>query len=194
MLIEELGKLTEQNEPQTLDELFTQSKDGMMLERVRSAIFSMLPELKNSIISEIKQIIPAEIALAVSKIRIRHGQDGKTPVKGVDYRDGIDGKNAKIDEDKLISEIYTKVMEKIPPLALNRQRGGHGGSGTSGGGFTLLPATGTIDGVNADFTFTEQPTYIVQDGAWYTVNKGWTWSGFTATMTIPPNDNIYGFK
>ena len=66
------------------------------------------------------------------------------------------------------------------------------GSG-SGSGFTLLPATGTINSINTTFTFTEQPDYIISDGAWYRVNKGWTWSGSTATMTIPPSDDLYGF-
>lgn len=63
---------------------------------------------------------------------------------------------------------------------------------SGGSGFTELPATGTINGVNTLFTFTQKPTYIVSDGAWYKENVGWTWSGLTATMTIPPNDAIYG--
>lgn len=63
---------------------------------------------------------------------------------------------------------------------------------SSGGGFTELPATGTVDGNNTSFTFTQKPTYIVSDHAWYKENKGWTWAGSTATMTIPPNDDIYG--
>jgi hypothetical protein len=65
-----------------------------------------------------------------------------------------------------------------------------GGGGT---GFTKLTATGTVNSVNADFTFTEKPTYIVSDGLWYVENTGWTWAGSTATMTVPPNDLIYGF-
>lgn len=64
---------------------------------------------------------------------------------------------------------------------------------TASGGFTLLPATGTINGSNTTFTFTQQPTYIVSDGAWYRVNVGWTFAGLTATMIIPPNDDIWGF-
>lgn len=62
------------------------------------------------------------------------------------------------------------------------------------GGFTLLPATGTINGSNTTFTFTEKPTYIVSDGAWYRENVGWSWSGLTATMFVAPNDDIWGFK
>lgn len=64
---------------------------------------------------------------------------------------------------------------------------------SSGAGFTLLSATGSVNSVNANFTFTEKPDYIVSDGVWYRENVGWTWSGLTATMVIPPNDDIWGF-
>lgn len=66
-------------------------------------------------------------------------------------------------------------------------------SGGGGGGFTTLTATGAVDGSNTSFDFTSKPTYIVSDNAWYQENTGWTWSGSTATMTIPPNDDIWGF-
>ncbi|MFA6459610.1 MAG: hypothetical protein WCV79_04445 [Candidatus Paceibacterota bacterium] len=64
----------------------------------------------------------------------------------------------------------------------------------SSGGFTELPATGTVDGSNTVFTFTEKPTYIVLDHAVYKENMGWTWSvgTLTATMSLPPTDDIYG--
>lgn len=65
-----------------------------------------------------------------------------------------------------------------------------GGSGT---GFTLLTPTGTVDGSNANFVFTSKPTYIISDGAWYRENKGWTYSGSTATMAVPPSTDIWGF-
>lgn len=68
----------------------------------------------------------------------------------------------------------------------------------TGGGFTELTATGTVNGLNADFTFTQEPTYIVSDGAVYKPldnngNVNWSWSGSTATMTIPPNSFIFGW-
>lgn len=59
-------------------------------------------------------------------------------------------------------------------------------------GITEISATGAINGVNATFTFAQKPLYIVSDGATYKENKGWTWSGLTATMTIPPTYDIYG--
>lgn len=64
----------------------------------------------------------------------------------------------------------------------------------SNAGLTLLTATGTVNGTNTDFTFTSKPTYIVSDGAWYTENNGWTWSGSTATMNVAPQSVIWGFS
>lgn len=66
---------------------------------------------------------------------------------------------------------------------------------TSSSGFTKLPATGAVNGVNTQFVFSQKPTYIVSDHAWYTENIGWTWNVglLTATMTIPPSEEIYGF-
>lgn len=64
----------------------------------------------------------------------------------------------------------------------------------------LLTATGTVNGVNTAFTFTEEPNFIVSDGSWYqaTDNTGatnWTWNSglLQATMTVPPSSAIWGF-
>ena len=64
----------------------------------------------------------------------------------------------------------------------------------TGSSLTALPATGAINSVNTAFVFTEKPTYIISDGAFYRENSGWTWNAglLTATMTIPPNDDLYG--
>lgn len=63
---------------------------------------------------------------------------------------------------------------------------------TTTGGVTELTATGTVDGANTTFTFTSKPTYVVSDGAKYKENNGWTWSGLTATLTVPPQFSIWG--
>lgn len=57
-----------------------------------------------------------------------------------------------------------------------------------------LAANGSVNGVNKAFVFTQEPSYIVSDGAWYIVNNGWTWDAgtLTATMTIPPSSSLYG--
>lgn len=63
----------------------------------------------------------------------------------------------------------------------------------SGGGYTKLTATGSINSVNSAFTFIQQPLFIVADGVWYEENNGYTWSILTATLTIPPSNSIWGF-
>lgn len=71
----------------------------------------------------------------------------------------------------------------------------HGSGGGSGGFLELDPSSGLVNGTNTQFVFSSKPTYIVSDHAWYKENVGWTWNTgtSTATMTIPPNDDIYGF-
>lgn len=60
-----------------------------------------------------------------------------------------------------------------------------------------LVATGTVNGMNTSFTFTQQPTYIVSDGVIYKPldsngNTNWSFSVLTATMTVPPQSAIWG--
>lgn len=59
----------------------------------------------------------------------------------------------------------------------------------------FLSATGSVNSLNAAFTFTQKPSYVVSDGAWYRVNNGWTWNAgtLTATMSIPPQSDIWAF-
>ena len=66
-----------------------------------------------------------------------------------------------------------------------------------GGGFTVLSATGTVNGSNQIFTFTQVPTFLVVDGAFYqkTDNNGvvqWSSSGLTITTLITPSNSIFG--
>lgn len=63
---------------------------------------------------------------------------------------------------------------------------------TGGSGFSEITMTGTIDGNNVTFTAASAPTYIVADGVWTKLNKGWTNVGLTITMFIPPSSSIFG--
>jgi hypothetical protein len=63
---------------------------------------------------------------------------------------------------------------------------------TGGSGFTELVATGTVNGLNATFTFIQKPSYLISDGVWMKENHGWTWSVLTATLSVAPVDIIYG--
>ena len=70
---------------------------------------------------------------------------------------------------------------------------------SSGGSFSALTATGTVNAANKIFTFTSVPTYIVSDGVWYPAqgmnvppDTNWTNVGTTVTMIIPPQSFIFG--
>lgn len=75
-------------------------------------------------------------------------------------------------------------------------------SSGGGSGFTALVATETPNGALTVFTFAAaavQPSYIVSDNVWMkavtksgTVN--WTWNGGLkrATLSVPPQDDIWG--
>lgn len=85
----------------------------------------------------------------------------------------------------------------ILPFKINHTTGRLMVSATGGGLLTLLTPTGSVNGVNAIFVFTQTPTYIVSDHAWYQItnsNGSTNWTGTTTvTMTIPPTEDIYGF-
>ncbi len=72
------------------------------------------------------------------------------------------------------------------------------GDSTPSGGFTLLTATGTVDGSNASFTFTSAPSVIVidQGRVMQKVSSDGTinWTGTTSvTLSTPPNSDIFGY-
>lgn len=54
----------------------------------------------------------------------------------------------------------------------------------SGGGISILTATGTVDDSNVDFVFASEPTVVVVNGAVYRKNRGWTWTLGTLTVTL----------
>lgn len=109
--------------------------------------------------------------------------------------------NAKKDQNRIPTLLGVSSSDGVTPVLIYGDPITHrlyvdtGGSG----GFTSLPATGTVDGSNQSFTFTQLPTYIVSDHLWYTAtNKSgttnWTWNAgaLTATMTVPPVEDIFG--
>ena len=56
------------------------------------------------------------------------------------------------------------------------------------GGFTRLPATGTVDDANQVFSFSRKPTVININGGVYPEDTGpfaWSWSAPNVTLAIP---------
>jgi len=58
------------------------------------------------------------------------------------------------------------------------------------GGANIETPTGDVDGVNDTFTVTATPAWIVADGITYYEDAGYTRSGTTITMDIPPSQYI----
>lgn len=107
--------------------------------------------------------------------------------------------NAKKDENRVSTLLGVSSTDGVTPVRIYADSVTHRlyVDLAGGGGFTNLTATGTVDGANVTFTFTQVPSYIVTDGVWLTPldNKGLTqWSnvGTTITMVIPPNSSIFG--
>ena len=70
---------------------------------------------------------------------------------------------------------------------------------SGGGSFTTLTATGAVNGLNAAFTFIQEPTYVVSDGVMYSRldsngNTQWSWVALTKTVTmvVAPQTSIFG--
>lgn len=61
---------------------------------------------------------------------------------------------------------------------------------SASGGGTVSTPTGTVDGSNTSFTVSGTPKWIVADGITYYENAGYTLSGSTITMDIPPSQYI----
>lgn len=120
-------------------------------------------------------------------------QNGSLQKDDNDYP--VMGGTSSVDDSTIINSAFDPVTRR---LLVDDSGGG-------GGGFTELSATGTIDGVNNVFTFSEEPDYIVSDHAWYkptnagptaspTVN--WTWNAglSQATLNMNPQEDIFGVK
>lgn len=125
--------------------------------------------------------------------------------------DGKDGKDAVIDEDKIVGKLIKKLQDG-KTLDLSHIKGAqtfikdgvkykveelmHGaGSSAGAAGLGYLPITsGTIDNANTVFTFSKSPTIVVVNGASYINGAGVTISGITATLDNPANTggSVYG--
>lgn len=60
----------------------------------------------------------------------------------------------------------------------------------AGGGTTFETPVGTVNSVNAIFTPTKRPLYVVSDGITYFETLGYSWNGTTVTLGIPPSEWI----
>lgn len=129
-----------------------------------------------------------EMQKTIEAIRneIKRMDDNNTPVSaGVSPLMILSGGN-------LISG-QTPRINFIGATVANRNDGGVNVT-FSGGGFTILAATGAKDDSNVTYTFTQAPSAIVQNGQILRDGAGYTLAGTTATMSNPTGTggDIYG--
>lgn len=154
---------------------------------VRQRTNEMLNNLfvRNDVSKELKKQIKEvrdlkkDIQQKLSEIK-----DGYTPVKGIDYVDGLDGepgKNAEVDEEKIIQA----VLERMP-----QARGG----GTSAIGIANAAKyfvkteepVGVIDGVNTNYTVSKTIFAVLSfslNGEFIAQLPNYTISGKTVTFS-----------
>ena len=121
------------------------------------------------------------------------GDKGDTGPAGNDGRSivGPPGKNGK--DASLKDLTIDKVMGLRKELdRLDKKRGETILGGSAQRAPVILSATQTPNGVITAFTFAYKPIEIVSDGISILPGGGWTWSGTTATLSIPPQSTIYG--
>lgn len=121
MIIDKLKQLAQGNQPQSLDELFQGSKEGMMSDRVVQQVNMLLPAMEQRIAESIKVSLADVIKNEVGKIKVRDGRDGRDakPAIAIDGKDGergADGKTPTRDE----------LLALIAPLIPRGKRGGGG--------------------------------------------------------------------
>ena len=116
-------------------------------------------------------------------------------------KNGENGKDAIVDEDKIITKLVKKI-QKEKSLDLTHIRNAssflkdgvkykfeelmHGGGSKAGNGLVYLPlVSGSIDNSNTIFTFASTPTIVVVNGNSYINGAGVTISGTTVTLASP---------
>lgn len=154
----------------------------------------------------VEKEVVTEVTKVIKEVDIEEVKDAILPeiYRRLSYGGGNANRNIQVDGDNVLTP-YTDInliagSNTTISVSANHttkymditiaSRGG-------GGGFTELAATGTVNGVNLEFTFTEVPDYIVSDGVWFKPldNNGgvqWTNVGTTITMVNPPALSIFG--
>lgn len=120
-------------------------------------------------------------------------------------KNGEPGKNAVVDEDKIISQLISR-LQKDKPLDISHIRNAQtfikngvqykieelmrGAGGSTGGGSTPLTPTGTVNGFNQVFGVVSQPSSVISDGATYFLGAGYSYSNGQITLDIAPSEYI----
>lgn len=160
-LLESLKKISQGNQPQTLDELFNQSKEGMMSERLTGQLRALLPQLRGELLAGVEILIKDEVKGQIGAIRVRDGRDGRdgkpgrTPTKNeiLEIVKPLlpEEKELEVEKVKGLRGILNELSNRLTSLASRRAKGG------GGGGSTVITSdlSSQLDGSTKTFTVTK---------------------------------------
>lgn len=195
-LLEELKKLKDEGQPQTLDELFRQSKEGMMADNVINQINTLLPQIRDRLFQELLEPLTETIKREVGNIRIRDGnpgrdgEPGKTPSRELlktlikEVMPKPEKKELSVDDIKGLRVLFNDLSSRISSIKGQRD-GKRGGGGTTFESETLTLAA---DGSSATLSFTpvnSNNVMVFYNGSLLTRSTNYTISGRTITFLQP---------
>ena len=133
-LIGKLKQLRTRNQPQTMDELFRTSKEGMMSDNVVAQINALLPQMRERMFDDLKTTLTSEIDRQVGAKRVSEidmdtllpkvkdrildelREDAQTEIDkqvgAIRVRDGRDGEDGKTPTKQEIKGIIKEVVPK----------------------------------------------------------------------------------
>ena len=134
MLKEELKKLSQEEQPQSMEELFRTSKEGMMSDNVVAQINALLPQMRERMFDDLKTTLTSEIDRQVGAKRVSEidmdtllpkvkdrildelREDAQTEIDkqvgAIRVRDGRDGEDGKTPTKQEIKGIIKEVVPK----------------------------------------------------------------------------------
>ncbi len=138
MITDELNKLIQGQEPQTMDELFASSKEGMMTEQVSKNAQQAFLAMKEQLMADLDGLVDQKAREIIAGLNIRDGRDGKDAMPGKNGKDGKDGSPDKPKEikDKLETlkgdeRLDASAIKNLPEVVKSYSVGKSGGGGST---------------------------------------------------------------
>ena len=184
-----LGEVSNKSEKMTLAEV---SKMAARMEKDMAKMRGEMPEMPN--LSDIESRMEKhekEMKEYNDEMLTLKKVEDALPKFGIIYRNTLE---ALKDEERLDQSAIRGLEETLKEI----RKIASGGTGRMLGGVLnvgvrIETPVGAVDGVNTAFTVYKTPKYIILDGASYFESNGYTLSGKTLTVTVPPRGYIRSF-
>lgn len=182
-----------------LDRLKQLQEEKAIVPGINESLRQGANQTRETLLSEMRTLLPQLIKEAVGGIRVRDGQDGKDGSPGRAGKDArIDikelkeklglGKNLKIDDIKDLRNLVDNLSQRIS-RAGGRQISGSG----AGAEIVAEVPSGLINGSNTTYTLSRDPragtVKVFFNGQRLHIGTGFTIAGRTITMDSAPATN-----